>query len=140
MSITPIRSKGTLLQMKIATVYTTVAGIETLKAGEIKSQTYNAPTLDQTASGIPKKPTGFTDFGSVSGSGFYDPNLAGHRLLEDLTTTPATQDWQILWSDTNASNWTFTGGGFGFTVTAAQADGLKFDFSIDIDGNVTFGS
>lgn len=140
MSITPVKSKGTLLKMKIATVYTTVAGIETIAAGDMKTETFKAPTLDQTAAGIPKKPTGFTDFGSVTFSGFFDPALSGHHSMEDLLTTPASQDWETLWSDAAASAWIFTGGGFGLKVSATQADGLKYDATIEIDGDVTFGS
>lgn len=133
-----IKCKGTALKQSIASVYTSVAQIIEFKLPSMKSETYEADTLDNTDAGIPYDPTGRTEGGELSGSLFLDPKLAGHKSLLALMTTPASQAWKIVFADASATEWSFTGAGFGLGGTVSLKDGLKADFSIKLSGLPTF--
>jgi hypothetical protein len=133
-----VKSKGTVLKQYISTVYTAVAQVISLDGPGMKSETYEANTLDNANAGIPKKPTGNTDGGDLSGELFLDPALAGHKSLLALLTTPAVQLWQVVYADTGATTWPFAGGGFSLSPAVSLKDGLKAKFSITLDGLPTF--
>lgn len=132
------KCKGTVLQQEIATVLTAVAQLIDLSISGMKSETYEADTLDNEGAGILREPTGRTAPGSLSGNLFLDPALSGHQSLLDLLTTPALQDWAIQFADTGTTTWPFTGAGFEMGVTVAMSDGLKASFGIELADLPTF--
>ena len=134
------KCKGTALQQQIAGSYVAVSQIISLGGPELESETFEADTVDNAAAGIPYQPTGRTEGGSLSGEMFYDPALDAHKDLLELLRAPAAENWKIIFADTDASEWTFAGAGFGFNVTVALNDGLKGSFSIKLDGIPTFPS
>jgi len=136
--MTKIACKGTVLQQEIGTVYTAVAQIISLDLPEMESETFDADTLDVVTAGIPYQPTGRTEPGSLSGELFYDPALAGHQALLELLTTPAAENWKIIFSDTGVSEWTFSSAGLSFGGTVALNDGLKGSFSLKLADLPTF--
>jgi len=136
--MTKIACKGTVLQQEIGTVYTAVAQIISLDLPEMESETFDADTLDVATAGIPYQPTGRTEPGSLSGELFYDPALAGHQALLELLTTPAAENWKIIFSDTGVSEWTFSSAGLSFGGTVALNDGLKGSFSLKLADLPTF--
>ncbi|MHC4606715.1 MAG: phage tail protein [Planctomycetota bacterium] len=137
-----VRCKGTVLQQMIATIYTTVAQLISLDLPDMESETYESDTLDNANAGIPYDATGRSEGGSLGFEGFFDPALDGHQKLLELITTPPipTEDetWKIIFADTGASEWTFTGAGISFGGTVALNDGLKMSGSIKLDGLPTF--
>lgn len=135
-----VKCKGTALKQQISAAYVAVAQIISLELPNMETETYEADTLDNADAGIPYEPTGRTEGGSASGELFYDPALAGHKNLLALITTPQAESWQILFADTGASTWTFSGAGFSFGGTVALNDGLKANFSIKLSGIPTFPS
>lgn len=135
--MTIIASKGTAIQLSIASVYTTISQTISIDAPSVEVQTFNATALDSGV-GMPKKPTGYVDGGTANGSGFFDPVLAVHQALTDLLTTPAVALWKILWSDAATTAWTFSGILKTFQPKADIGDGLKYDFSIELDGMVSY--
>lgn len=133
-----VKCKGTKLQQYIATVYTDVAQILSLELPDMESETFESDTLDNTSAGITYSQTGRTEGGSVSGELFLDPALSGHKSLLALLTTPAEQLWKIIFADTGATNWPFTGAGFSLGGSVALKDGLKAKFGIKLSGLPTF--
>lgn len=133
-----VKCKGTTLQQKLSSVYTTVAQIISMDLPEAQSETFEADYLDNASAGIPYEPTGRTEGGSCSGELFYDPALAGHKALTELLRVPQAEDWKIVFADTGASSWTFAGAGFSFGGTVALNDGLKGSFSIKLNGIPTY--
>lgn len=127
-------SKGTVLQQELSMVFTAVAQITSIEHSGAESETYDATTLDTSGSGKEYEPTGYTEPGSVSCELFYDPALAGHQAITDLLTTPAAQNWKIIYADTGTTEYPFTGAGVGFDVSAQMNDGLKGSMSIKLDG------
>lgn len=134
--MTICRCKGTTLQQTIASSFVTVAQVISLDGPEVESETFEADTLDNSSAGIPYKSTGRTEGGSLSGEMFYDPALTGHTNFINLLTSPPTtsEAWKLIFADTAASEWTFSGAGLSFSPTVALADGLKASFSIKLDG------
>ena len=136
--MTKIACKGTALHQEIGTVYTAVAQIISLDLPEAETETYESDTLDNAEAGIPYDPTERTEGGSLSGELFYDPVLAGHQALLELLTTPVKENWKIVFSDTDSSEWPFSGAGISFGGTVALNDGLKGSFSIKLDKLPTY--
>lgn len=135
--MTKIASKGTALKLSVASVYTTVGALDSIDAPDVEVQTFDATALDSGV-GMETKPTGFVKGGTASGSGFFDPVLAMHQALTDLITTPAVALWKIVWSDSASTEWPFSGVLTKFQPKAAIGDGLKFDWSIILDGMVSY--
>jgi hypothetical protein len=133
-------AKGTVLQISIGTVLTTIAQVISLDGPDGESLTYAADTLDNGSDAIPYKGTGSSEGGSVSGELFFDPVLANHQAITDLITTNASNSMKIIWSDTGSTPWTFTAAGFSFSPSAALGDGLKATFAMKLDGIVSYTS
>ena len=133
-------SKGTAIQQTISAAFVTVAQVISLDGPDCESETFEADTLDNTNAGIPYKPTGRTEGGSLSGDLFYDPALDSHKDLLELLRLPAEESWKIVFADTGASVWTFAGAGLSFSPTVALNDGLKANFAIKLDGIPTYPS
>ena len=132
-----VPSKGTVLQQEISSVFTAVAQLTEISQGGIESETYDATTLDTSGAGKEYSQTGYSEGGTVDISGFYDPALAGHQAITDLVTTPADQNWKIIYADTGTTECPFTSAGLSWETTAAMADGLKFSSSLKVDGLLT---
>ena len=129
--------KGTLLKIAIAGgVLADVGQVLSIDVAEAKTEEYEARTLDGGV-GITKRPTGYTDPGSVSGELFFDPVLATQLIFTTAISTAATPvgedhllDGSITFADAAATAWTFSTSGVGFGVTVAMSDGLKGSFSM----------
>lgn len=128
-----VASKGTILQQEISSAFTSVAQLTELSYSGGESETFDTTCLD---SGVGKTlgQTGYSEAGEVSLGGFYDPALAGHQSISDLVSTPADQNWKIIFADTAATAMTFTSAGVSWEVTAAMSDGLKFSSTLKCDG------
>lgn len=133
-----VKCKGSVLQREISSVYTAVAQVISIDLPKMASETFEADTLDNANAGIPHKTTGRTEGDSLGFELFYDPALTGHKGMLALLTTPAPQNWRVVFADTGASTWTFTGAGFTFGGKVDLKDGLKAQCSIKLDGLPTF--
>ena len=128
--------KGTKIQEDIASTLTDIAQVLSIDGPDPEVETFEADTLDNASAGIPKKPTGRTDGGSVGFEMFFDPSLADHTGLLDLIETPVSKGWALVWSD--AVVWPFDGIFKGLSPTVDMADGLKASASIELDWTVTY--
>ncbi len=129
-----VASKGTVLQQEISSTYTAVAQLTDVGYSGGESETYETTTLD---SGTFKtySQTGYSEGGEVSLSGFYDPALAGHQAISDLVSTPAAQNWKIIFADSGTTAMAFGSAGVSWETTAAMTDGLKFSSTLKITGD-----
>lgn len=115
-------------------VFTAVAQVVSLEQTGAESETYDSTTLDTSGAGKEYEPTGYTEPGSVGFELFYDPALAGHQAITDLLTTPAAQNWKIIFADSGTTEYPFTGAGVSFDFNANMSDGLRASGSIKLDG------
>lgn len=129
-----VACKGTVLQQELSMVFTAVAQIVSLGQSGAESETFDCTTLDTSGAGKEYGQTGYTEPGSVDFELFYDPALAGHQAMTDLLTTPAEQNWKIIFADTGVTEYPFTGAGIGFDVAVDMNDGLKASGSIKLNG------
>ena len=133
-----VKSKGTALQQQVSGAYAAIAQIISLDGPGCESETFEADTLDNTDAGIPHKPTGRAEGGSLSGELFFDPVLQGHENFLALLTYPESENYKLIYADTATTEWPFAGAGVSFSPAVALNDGLKASFSIKLDGLPTF--
>jgi hypothetical protein len=133
-----VKCKGTVLQQTIEAAFVAIGQIIDLDGPGMESETYEADTLDNANAGIPYKPTGRTEGGSLSGNLFFDPVLQAHENYLWYLTNPEVEQWKIIFADAATTEWPFSGAGVSFSPAVALNDGLKASFSIKLDGLVTF--
>lgn len=133
-----VPSKGTVLQQEISMTFTAVAQLTEISQSGAESETYESTTLDTTGAGKEYTPTGYSEGGTVDVGGFYDPALAGHQAITDLITTPAEQNWKIIYADSANTECPYTSAGLSWDTTVAMSDGLKFSSSMKCDQLPTF--
>lgn len=131
------KSKGTALQLEIATVFTTIAGVTSLDGPDPEVKTFDATSLDGGV-GEEVEPTGYVKGGNVSGKLFFDPVAATLQALTDLLLAPAVVNWKILWSDAATTAWPFAGILKKVKPAAEISNGLLADFEIELDGLVAY--
>jgi hypothetical protein len=132
-----VASKGTVLQQEISSVLVARAQLDSITYTGSESEVYDCTTLDG-AVGRAFSQTGYSSVGEVSLSGFYDPVLASHTEMRDLITTPAQQNWAVVFADTAATTMSFAGAGITWENTVAMSDGLKFSATITVTGLPTY--
>lgn len=139
-----IIGKGTVLKVEVASSLTAIGNLISLDLPEGAAETFEADTLDNTNPGIPKKPTGRVNGGSVGFEGFLDPVLASFQILTDLLNDPTlatTGDGgSITFADAALTVWPFTMAGVTLGGSVVLNDGVKFSGSIELDGMVTYPS
>lgn len=129
----PYASKGTVLQLSISAVFTTIARLTRLRGPGMRPQTYDALTLDG-AAGIPVKPTGYIRGGTVSASILFDPLGTTDQALTDLITAPAVASWKNVYNDGSSTAWPYSGTLTQFEPAADPAGPLTADIEITLDG------
>jgi hypothetical protein len=90
------RSKGTLLQMTIATVLTTIAQATEISPPGWKSLSYDSSYFDQAGAGKTKEMNGWVEGSELSATLWWDPTLASHIALLGMVTTPAKNAGAIV--------------------------------------------
>lgn len=98
-------SKGCLLKLSIAGVYTTIAHMISLNGPSPEVEETATPTLDQPGAGIPHDITGWVEPGTSDFEIYWDPLLAVHQALMALRTAPAVKQWQQAWPVGAATNY-----------------------------------
>ncbi len=133
-----VPSKGTLLSVEITAAMTPVGQLTDLNTSGAASEHFDCTTLDQPGVGKTYTPTGYTEGGDVSASGFYDPALADHQYLASLLTAPKKNNWEITMADTGTTKMAFESAGVGFDLTFTPDDGAKFDTTIKVTGLIDY--
>lgn len=136
--MTKIATKGDKLQLSIASVYTDIPQVKSIKGPGPKVQFQDTTALDSTV-GMEKDVTGHTDGGTVSVSMFFDPANSVHKALLAIATTPAVSSWKRIFSDGATTTWPFSGICTSPPNPAADVNGiLMADFEITLDGIPTY--
>lgn len=128
------KCKGTLLKVDIASTFTTIAQLVSLKPPKIKSEDFENMTLDQAGVFKKREMTGYAESDSWDAELFWDPGLAPHAKLYDSIATPAKTTFRIVFVNTDASEIEWTNAGLEFGVEVKMNDGLKVSVSGNVDG------
>lgn len=132
-----IASKGTLLKMEISSVFTTIAQVYELNAPPGDVQTFNSTDLAGGV-GMTHAVTGYVDTGELTASLFFDPTAATVKAMTAKITTPAENNFKVVWSDGSATEWGFAGIIRSLGPKATLQDALKADVRIQVSGLVTY--
>lgn len=90
-------SKGALLKLSIASVYTTISQCISVNGPAHEVEEQATPTLDGGAA-ISHDITGWVEPGTADFEVYWDPLLPVHQALTALTRSPAVKQWQQVWS------------------------------------------
>lgn len=93
-------TKGTLLKLEIASVYTTIAQITKIDGPDAEVETQDTTCLDTSGVGREHTPNGLVEPGSVNWSLFWDPALAVHQSLHALLSAPVLKNWKKIYANT----------------------------------------
>lgn len=129
--------KGTVLQLSIAAVYTTIGQNISIDGPDPDVEDFESTDLS-TGVGRAYQPTGYVDGGMVTGEGFLDPVAATFQALTDLLTTPAVSSWKIIFPDAAATEWSFSAILKKVKPKVVRTDGLKFDYALKLSGIVSY--
>lgn len=138
-----IVSKGTVFKMDVAASLTAVAEVLGVEVSGAKSETFDATTLSQSASGMVRQATGYSTPPDVSIDLFWVPTNAGHQAITDEITTPTTivanqLDGSITFADTGATELPFKIAGVEAGITIAKDDGVKANVKYTLNGQPTW--
>lgn len=135
---TRIATKGDKIQLSIASVYTDIPGMKSIRGPSPRVQSFDGTALDSGV-GMEHKVTGYTDGGTVSCTLFFDPANSVHKALLAIATTPAISAWKRIFSDSGTTTWPFNGICTSPPAPSADVNGaLMADFEITLDGIVTY--
>lgn len=132
--LTDLPAQGTLLSLKISTVFTLLGQRVSLDGPDPELSIRIVTGLDSTSV---KKRAGIPNFGKLSGKLFYDPNDTIHIAVRAKVTTPpaAPDEWQMVYADglTTPASDVFKGFVTKFKPTGIEVNGtLEADFEIDL--------
>ncbi|WP_010584453.1 hypothetical protein [Schlesneria paludicola] len=137
------RSKGTLWQMTIATVLTTIAQATAITPPGWKSQSYDSSYFDQSGNGKSKEMNGWVEGSDFGATLWWDPALATHIALLGIVTTPIKNPMAIVLPSTPifgsvtpapSKTISFTSAGIELTPKIDMDKGVSLDVKGDIDG------
>lgn len=130
-----VPGKGTLLQVSISSVFTTVAQRVSLDGPDRSVGTAETTTLDSTAKTFRAT---IVDNGTVGGKLYFDPQDATHLYLIGLVDTPGMASWKLTVPDADATVFAFSGILTKLKMTGMEVEGnLEAEFEIKISGAVT---
>ncbi|WP_437193563.1 phage tail tube protein [Planctomicrobium sp. SH527] len=138
-------SIGTLLQVSIASVLTTVAGLTSINFPNGEVQFWDATALDSTHVEDGEL-AGLSAPGECSGDGFYDPaDTVQLAILGDIPIGGKYRDWAIVRpapvsTDPPVAICSFNGSIKSFNPKAAVKDGLKLDWSVKLRTMAEYGA
>ena len=128
------KCKGMKLQHTVSMSLADIAQLTAISHDGSESMTFDSTTLDGSVYKTYAQ-TGYSEPGSVTAEGFFDPALAGHQAITDLIATPADNAMKIIYADAGTTNQSFTSAGVKFAMTGAMDDGLKFNVTYKVDGD-----
>ena len=130
-----IAGKGTLFQIAVGASYSTVAQLRDISCSGAEAIVYDSTTLD-TGVGRTSAVTGYSNPGTVTISGLYDPSDDTHNLLTAKITSPVDSTYKIVFSDETEQ--TFTAAGLSFDVSASLDDATTFTATFQLSSLATF--
>jgi hypothetical protein len=137
MAVVPFSSAGTIIQVNIVNVFTTVAKIDGFQI-----QTAGKPSIDSTGLEDAAKTTvtGLPDNGQASGTIHFDPRDNTHAYLFTRSQAANTEEmWKIILPFSAAKNIvTFNGSIQNMQLTLEKDSTVKAPITIQLSGAITF--
>lgn len=132
---TKIRSKGTVLQMSISAVYTTIPALIDISISGAKSEVADTTSLDG-GTEMTAIPNGNTTRATITANGFYDPvdsTIVAFIALKSAVPPVAT-NFKVIRTNTALTATVWSGVGFGFDENYSLSDAAKCTYTIETSG------
>lgn len=139
---TKMKSKGTVLAVSIATVYTAIPLIQTISRSEEKTETYDSRTLDQTNPGLTFDQTGYASPPKFTAKLFYDAANSVHAALKALARTPVAAtpfntNFKMTYTDAGPVAETWAVPGVGWSEEVDGTKGVMATLTLEASGTVS---
>jgi hypothetical protein len=134
-----VPGKGTLFRLTISSTLTTIGQVIELDSANDETETFDGDYLDNTDEEIPVQHTGRVSRGDISGTMFYDPDLATHQFITDILEDPGTLlplAGSIVLADATPASVTFNLKGISMGLSVRMNDGVKAPFSCKVNDKV----
>lgn len=128
-----LKSKGTVFQQSISSVYTAFPQIISISVSGEAAETFDSTTLDGSVYKT-HDPTGYTETATISWEYFYDPDNAVHTAFAALLSTPAANNFKLIYTDSTPTEVIYSGVGATLDKTIAANDGVKASASVKTSG------
>lgn len=132
-----IPAKGVLLKGEFnvgSGTFVTIAQRTAVSLGGWEVRTAEDTDLD--SSNATYQPS-ISDSGEISCDFFYDPDNSSHSSLTSLMNSPAVILWEVIFTDTNPTKFSFSGILTGFEPDAGSVDDrVVVSISIKISGAI----
>src|SRR5579862_6915512 len=131
---------GTVLQQDIASVYTAVAQVTSIKFSGVGGKGLNVQSLDSATDGngiawMDKIWNGIADPGELSFDFYLDPALTGHQSL--LASNFASTQWKVVYANSGGAYDGFTSVASTFDRNVEVGEALKGSGKLELSGPVT---
>lgn len=136
MSSSAIETQGMAIKVSSGSpsVFTTISDVTDFSG---PSGTANIIDVSDLQSTSREKKQGLTDNGQFSFNIHYIPNDTQHELLRSSQASRTRLEFQMVFTDSPTSTWTFYGYVTGFNVSGAVDDVVKSAVTVEIDGDIT---
>lgn len=143
-------SKGTTIEVSIATVFTTIANVTDLTFPDGTVETWQSTCLDTVGPSHTYAVSGYVDEGDWSATAFYDPSEVTHDYMESLRQlTPEAgsdppryeRDFRIVLPTLGTlvlGSWAFASILTKWTPKASVGEPLTVDMGGKVTGNITY--
>ena len=129
------KGQGTLLQLSIASSYTTVAQRVDIDMPEFTRAAIETTDLDATWESFV---AGIMRSGELSFTANYDPANSTHAQLWTSVGSGTVESWKLILADAGAAEFAFSGLITKFKPGTAETDGLvRLQVCIKLSGTVT---
>lgn len=136
---TPSSSQGCLLQLSIASIFTTVGLTKNVELPNGEVQFFEANSTDAGTTVPDGELVGQSTPGEAGCELYYDPADAVHKIFPvDASTGGAYRDWKIVMPDTGSSVVTFNGSVKSFAPKAAAKEGFMANLKIKLRTAATY--
>jgi predicted secreted protein len=131
--MTAYDSYGTLLKRGSTTIGQ-VRSVGSTATKEFIDVTHLA-TTDKWREKLPS----FRDGGQVQFEILLDPGDASHQVVQEDYESDELSTWSIVFSDDDATTWTFSAGVADFQPAAALGEALIMSVTLEVSGAIDFG-
>lgn len=135
MGANAIKAQGTLLKLGAGSplTYTTIAEINSFNGPGGNSSVIDVTDLSSTAK---EKLAGLNDNGQLSFECNFIPTNTQHAALRTAKENGTTIKVQIVFTDTDATTWTFDAIVTGLSVSGAVDGVVKASVSLEVSGSI----
>lgn len=136
MSSSAIETQGMAIKVSSGSpsVFTLISDVTDFSGPSGSANVIDVSDLQSTAR---EKKQGLSDSGQFAFNMNYIPNDTQHALLQSAWASRTRLEFQMEFTDSPTTTWTFYGYVNGFNISGAVDDVVKAAVTVEIDGDIT---